>query len=306
MNQGKRMVVARRITVALVFVAVVASLAFDLGWGTPSSFGIGQFFLLCPLGGIEAMIASHALIPSAVLSLCVLLVFSLVFGRAWCSWFCPAPSIRRFFRREPKGKPAARCEDASKASGCATCAAQVAQGAQGVKPQVKRMLAACARDPRLWVLVGVLAVAFIIGFPIFCLVCPIGLTFGTVSSLWYLFVEKQVTLSCVVFPLCLAVELVAYRKWCVNVCPIGGLLSLFGMVAKRFRPHVDASKCYLYQGKDCGVCAVVCPELLNLHVPDAAVQLKDCSRCGECAAHCPADAIRIDARVSQPVEFSEE
>ena len=63
MKQGDRITKARVATLALVFVAVIASLAFDLGLGTPSSFGLGQFFLLCPLGGIEALLASKALVP---------------------------------------------------------------------------------------------------------------------------------------------------------------------------------------------------------------------------------------------------
>ena len=52
MKQGDRITKARAVTLGLVFVAVIASLAFDLGIGTPSALGIGQFFLLCPLGGL--------------------------------------------------------------------------------------------------------------------------------------------------------------------------------------------------------------------------------------------------------------
>ena len=46
MKQGDRITKARVVTLSLVFAAVIASLAFDTGIGTPSSFGIGQFFLL--------------------------------------------------------------------------------------------------------------------------------------------------------------------------------------------------------------------------------------------------------------------
>ena len=68
---GHRIIVARRVTLSLVFVAVVASLAFDCGLGTPSTFGVGQFFLLCPLGGLEAMIADRSFIPVAAISMAV-------------------------------------------------------------------------------------------------------------------------------------------------------------------------------------------------------------------------------------------
>ena len=95
---AKRMAAARKITLGAVFVAVIASLAFDCGIGTPSSFGIGQFNLLCPLGGLEAMVANKSFIPVAAISAGVLLAFALVFGRAWCAWGCPVHSIRRFFK----------------------------------------------------------------------------------------------------------------------------------------------------------------------------------------------------------------
>lgn len=40
MKQGDRITKARVATLALVFVAVIASLAFDLGLGTPSSLSL--------------------------------------------------------------------------------------------------------------------------------------------------------------------------------------------------------------------------------------------------------------------------
>ena len=202
MKQGDRITKARVATLALVFVAVIASLAFDLGLGTPSSFGLGQFFLLCPLGGIEALLASKALVPVTLI----------------------------------------------------------------------------------------------------CLVCPIGLTFGTVGSLWHLIVDKQVTLSAIVFPAALAIELVLYRKWCMNLCPVAGLLNVFGQFARLFRPRVDASTCLqASEGRPCTVCASVCAERINLHAADAAVQLGECTRCGECVKHCPSSSIRIAAKPSDPV-----
>lgn len=117
--QGRRMVLARRVTLMAVFVTVLASLAFDCGLGTPSSFGIGQFNLLCPLGGLEAMLAAKSFIPIAAISAGVVLAFSLLFGRAWCAWGCPAPVIRRFFKRDPKP---ASLSDQGCEGGCSACA----------------------------------------------------------------------------------------------------------------------------------------------------------------------------------------
>ena len=252
MKQGDRITKARVATLALVFVAVIASLAFDLGLGTPSSFGLGQFFLLCPLGGIEALLASKALVPVTLISLAVVFAFALLFGRAWCAWGCPAPRIRGFFKREPKAESV---HDAATAPATAQRTCSAAREAKGLAASIRHL----ARDRRTWALGVVLVATLIAGIPLFCLVCTIGLTFGTVGSLWHLIVDKQVTLSAIVFPAALAIELVLYRKWCMNLCPVAGLLNVFGQFARLFRPRVDASTCLqASEGRPCTVCASVC------------------------------------------------
>lgn len=244
---------------------VAAGLATSAGLGTPSSFGVGQFFLLCPLGGVEALLASKTLVPQAVVSMAVVLLLAVVFGRSWCSWGCPAKAVRGLAGRKDARRDRAACA-----------------------PSLRETL---GRDTRLWVLAGVLLATFAVGFPVFCLVCPVGLTVGTFVSLWRLVQFNEVGLSLVVFPAALVIEMVAMRKWCLSFCPIAGLLSLAGRLSRVFRPRVEVASCLKARGGSCGACEAACPEAISLHAADCAAQLADCTRCGLCAQVCPADAI---------------
>ena len=316
MKQGKLIKRARTITLALVFVAVIISLAFDSGLGTPSSFGIDEFFLLCPLGGIEAFIASKSFIPVTLISLAVVVVLSLAFGRVWCTWGCPAPVIRRFFKRDPKpdkvstkatntdqelsstADDADKLTPADEGTVCDRAGCSAVYHTKGLIASLRHI----GNDKRTWVLIAVLIVTLIAGFPFFCLVCPIGLTYGTVGSLWHLFVDKQVTLSCIVFPAALVIELVIYRKWCLDICPVAGLLNIFGQFARLFRPHIDASTCLsCTETSECKACLSACPEHIDLHADDAVIQLGECTRCGECVRHCPTASLKIKAAPNDPV-----
>lgn len=288
---GKRMVLARHVTRLLVLIAVLASLAFDSGLGTPCSYGVEEFFLLCPLGALEAMIASKALVPVTLISLAVMIALSLVFGRAWCAWGCPAPALRTFFKRNPAYK--AECGEGG--ATCGGCSAVTS--AKGVADSLRHV----GRDPRVWVLVAVLVLTLVIGLPLFCLICPIGLTFGTVSSLWHWIVDKQTTLSLIVFPLALVIELIVYRRWCMDVCPVAGFLNLFSQFARTFRPQIDASTCHTCNGHACTVCTAVCPEHIDKHAEDAQLRLGECTRCGECLKACPTASISLQVGPSIPV-----
>lgn len=257
-----------RMLVALAVIgSVAAAFAFSWSLGTPSSFGVGQFFLLCPLGGLEAFLADRSFIPQAAISLGVVVVLSLVFGRAWCAWGCPAQVVRGLF-----GKAAAKPD---------------------LRVHPSSLKETFRHDSRLWVLAGVLIATLIVGFPVFCLVCPVGLTFGAVLSLVHLVTHAEVTAGLLVFPAALVIELIVIKKWCISLCPIAAMLSLFGRFAKPLRPKVSAETCLKAKGEDCRACSSVCPEAIDLHAENAQEQLADCTRCGECKQVCPTRSIAM-------------
>ena len=127
----------------------------------------------------------------------------------------------------------------------------------------------------------------------FCLVCPIGLTFATVLLVMRLFAFGDATWTVVAFPAIIALEILLLPKWCQRFCPLGALLSLFSGLNRTFRPQVDAEKCLREgRGKACNLCEQACPEGINLHdVAAGETTLNDCSKCRACADVCPERAI---------------
>ncbi len=170
-REGKRRVRAStlRVLSALGVAALVClGLALHTGTGTPSSFGIADIAALCPLGGVEAAIASRTVVPPLLIGLAVVVALTLLLGRAFCAWGCPVPLLRRVFR----GKKASKRDASSPDSGPLDVPASERGG---------------LRDSRNWVLGGAILSTAAFGFPVFCLVCPVGLTFGTLVVVWRVF-----------------------------------------------------------------------------------------------------------------------
>ena len=83
-REGKRRVRAStlRVLSALGVAALVClGLALHTGTGTPSSFGIADIAALCPLGGVEAAIASRTVVPPLLIGLAVVVALTLLLHR---------------------------------------------------------------------------------------------------------------------------------------------------------------------------------------------------------------------------------
>ena len=144
-------------------------------------------------------------------------------------------------------------------------------------------------DSRHAVLVGTLASAAVFGFPVFCLICPVGLTFATIIGLWSLVQFNEPSWALVIFPIILILEVTVLRKWCSKICPISALVGLLSNLNVTLRPRVKADACLRSRGVDCHACVDACPEQLDPH----SKRIPECSKCGKCVEACPAKAISI-------------
>lgn len=178
---------ARTAVAAVAFAALAFCLIVGVAAGTWCGFGANDIAVLCPVGALLSMVAAKTLIPRAVLSIVVAIALVLLLGRLFCGWICPVTLWRRvkeFFKpvktREQEAEALSQAnqalaaeeiaalKEASATHDCAVC------GACHAKRNAPF-------DSRHAVLGGALLTTAVFGFPVFCLVCPVGLSFAAVA-----------------------------------------------------------------------------------------------------------------------------
>ncbi len=269
-----------RIALALVVLALAFTAVFFHG-------DVGTLCLLCPVGFGEVALASGS-IPWALLpGVLIVLVLIVLLGRVFCSWVCPTSLLRNIFGGH---KPRGLTGRVGETPGCSTCG----------RPH--NNLAAQA------VVLGVLLIiSFIVHFPVFCLICPIGLTFGALFALSRTLITWQPGWELVVFPAMLILEVLVLRRWCSAICPLGFFFGLMAKLHVRLpgapKPRVQESACRYEQG--CRVCEQSCAE--NICAASATpATLEDCTGCLDCKEHCPTQAIHFLGRESGSSEAKEQ
>lgn len=290
-----------RIAIPIIVMAVLAvAYALHLPLGSLSNFGWETISVLCPLGALTTMLASKTLIPHALISLVIAVIAILLLGRAFCGWICPTPVISRLryaFTSKSKlkakedvqandgeKKPAEKIEltDADRALLKSACRGHGSCASKG------------ALDSRHLVLGGTLLSAAIFGFPVFCLICPIGLTFATIVLLMLLFGVGDLTIGVIVAPIILLIEVVFFRKWCSHICPLSAIMSLVGKANRTFVPTIDDSKCLeTSKGVECGKCSQVCEVKIDPRHPELGSHMSECIKCRACVEACPGHAISM-------------
>ena len=186
----------RLAVVALATVGlVVLGLVFHLD--------IGSLCAVCPLGLAQISAASRSVSPMLAWSILAFAAVALFFGRLLCAWLCPTNLLP--WRR-------------------GVLAASRRRGRQGRNALPARTVVLVA---------GTVGVSFLVGFPVFCLFCPIGLFFGFLYALAKAFTVYTPSWDLIVFPLVLFFEFGLFRRWCSAICPLGALMSLIGRARPR-------------------------------------------------------------------------
>lgn len=316
----------RALAALAFFLLFLLGLAVHTGWGTASSFGIAEIAAICPLGNLEAMLASKTFLPRALVGFAVFLVVAALLGRFFCGWLCPVPWVEKALSklRAPgrrfglglKESPAA--SETPRTSACTTTNASSKTASESGKnaPRSCPSGASCAssscKDCALasrvkekadqatektpyWILGGALASSAVFGFPVFCLICPVGLTFALTVALWRLFEFNETNWAILWFAGFLVLELLVLRRWCSRFCPLGALWTLASRLNRFFRPKAREDLCTrMTHGVPCTICRDVCPEGIDpASVANDPMLLARCTKCGACAAACPTGAVHF-------------
>ncbi len=305
-----------RIIIPLL-VLVLAGVGFVLhtGFGSISSIGWSSISVLCPIGSLLTMISSKTMVPRAIISLVVAIVAIILLGRAFCAWICPVPIWKKWRTiLKPKeteeqdsedvaaaGKSSAAGKASADGKAAANAAASAASATSASNTSAKNHKTpkcACAPDEkpsnaRTVILGGSLLSAAIFGFPVFCLICPVGLSFAMVFILIGLFGSGDLTWSVIVIPVLIILEVVVFRKWCSHICPISAFMSIVGKLNRTFRPTADTHKCVEKDGIKCGRCHRVCEVGIDPRHLERGAKMSECTKCRECVISCPAHAISM-------------
>lgn len=316
----------RALAALLFFLLFLLGLAVHTGWGTASSFGIAEIAAICPLGNLEAMLASKTFLPRALVGFAVFLVVAALLGRFFCGWLCPVPWVekalsklrapgRRFglgLKESPAASKTPRTSACTTTNASSNTASESGKNAPRSCPSGASCASSSCKDCALasrvkekadqatektpyWILGGALASSAVFGFPVFCLICPVGLTFALTVALWRLFEFNETNWAILWFAGFLVLELLVLRRWCSRFCPLGALWTLASRLNRFFRPKAREDLCTrMTHGVPCTICRDVCPEGIDpASVANDPMLLARCTKCGACAAACPTGAVHF-------------
>jgi len=274
--------------------------------------------VVCPLWALQTLLAGEVVIADLMPLIVAMLLFLIpifVLGNMFCGWVCPVGTIidsfdrlvtkflpkvdsKRVERSMRDKEMRAKRQSQSNNIICPSCPLGRLAGRYGVVAN--------------GVIVSSLVGSAVLRFPLFCTICPIGISTRGVSHL-----SSITNITGKFLPIIIelwAIPMVAVitslrerRFWCKKICPVGALLNVAGAFNPFFKPVVRADKCRMkgcpedcedYRLDYCLMCRQaeqkqceeVCPVDINLTDQES---LARCTKCFECYIACDRDAIEI-------------
>lgn len=239
----------------LILLGPLANYYFQINWiqGWYQSLGIGEFWFVSPLEGLESILVAKQLYIPALIAMIAPIFLALLLGSVFCSWICPIS----FFSEILDG---------------------LRKRINGKKWLQDRLI---LPRPILWyALLGELILTMILGGPIFVFVSPPGLIGREMMTLVFF---HTLALEGVILLPVLGMNLVTRRFYCRSFCPLGATLNLIG-AKRKLAVKLDHDQCTA-----CGLCDRSCP--LGLSPANGMAGSLYCWNCGECVDVCKSQAL---------------
>jgi ferredoxin-type protein NapH len=232
--------------------------------GTLWSMLVAHINLSDPLAVAEMTATSRTIYLPLWLSALIPVLFTLLLGRVFCSWMCPAGLL---FELTDKLRRLLRLAE--------------------IKPGEVRF----SHQNKYVVLVIGLLVAGTVGLPIFALVYPPAVI-SRLAHAWIF--GTALTGMLILLGLMIIFELaVSPRWWCRTMCPGGALYGLLGW-PRLLRVRLKLKLC-----NACRECEPVCPMGLNPVRESTSIE---CDNCLVCLRHCPEEALQLSTGLPPSVK----
>jgi ferredoxin-type protein NapH len=300
-------------SLALVSLGQSPSIIWLAPWGDVHGIRVVD-----PLYTLQILLAGQVEIIDLIPAIGAMLLFVIpiiVVGNLFCGWVCPLGAIIDSFDRVvtrflPK-IDAKRMERSLR------------NKEKRAKRQAQRTNIVCPSCPlgRLsgryglvanGVLVSSLVGSAVLKFPVFCAICPIGIStrsvahLASISSITGRFLPILIELTAIPV-VAVLVSLRERRFFCKKICPVGAVFNVAGSFSPFFKPVVKADKCrlkgcpedcedyrldycFMCRQTDQKECEKVCPLDINLTDQES---LSRCTKCFECYIACESNAIEI-------------
>lgn len=258
-----RFLIGRRVVQLTILGLYIAGNA--LGWEiVRGNLSSSRLFDLIPLADPYAVLqlfVSGAMLATNVIvgAVLILLFYSLIGGRAFCSWVCPMNMITDFANW-----------------------LRVKTGLHKDEWQLR-----FSRKTRYWILGLSLVLSFLVGAPAFEFISPIsmlhrGLVFGMGFGIFAI-------LTVFLFDL-----FVAKNGWCGHICPLGAFYSLVSKPSV-IRVKHNSDKCTLCM--NCKNICPEKQVLWMVGKETTFVSSGECINCGRCIEVCNDDALNFGLRL---------
>ncbi|MHC4441930.1 MAG: 4Fe-4S binding protein [Planctomycetota bacterium] len=221
--------------------------------GTLWSMRIGGIDLTDPLAAVEMIAASKTIYGPILLSALIPTIVTLILGRVFCSWICPAGILL-----EITGKLRKLLKFAE------------------IPPAEVRF---SHKNKYFLLAIGILMVT-LIGLPIFALVYP-PVVLGRMIHAWIF--GTSLTGMFLLITAIIVFELFVSPRWfCRTMCPGAALYALIGWL-RLLRVKLNTQRC-----TSCNKCIPVCEPGIDPVRESAGIE---CDNCGVCIRHCPEGAL---------------